>query len=178
MRITGWVAEVSLTNGYVDTFQADYAPPGSTVVDIGVFAVYSEDCVGGTTGMNPMVPRATVTYAHNDGTNLSLSFVVDDPNVYNGFLWLHDSVGDYIGSSEFAVDWSTGATNTFILVTGPLDNSGGTNTFDLQLADIIFANGTVPMSEIAEVIVVLTDGMQYAGGRGWDYRSISAVFDL
>ena len=172
----GWTVEVGLKNGHSDSWDADYPTPGTSTVDPALFAVYSEDYVGATSGMVPMVPRANITNVQNDGTNITLDFTATDPNVYNCSLWFYDSNG-YVGHSDYGINWTSGLAKTSILSSGPLDNTGGTNTFDIQASDVVFYAGVVPLASITEVRVVLTDGAQYSPGGSYDYRSISnAVF--
>ena len=157
MPLSGWEIEVGLSNGYSDIAEAEYAPPGTAAVDPSVVAVYAVDYSGDTSNMAPMVSRAAITGATNDGTNLTIDFSVNDSVVYNCWLWLYDAGGDYIGRSEFGVDWESGTTNASVLNSGPLDTSGA----------------TVPLGSISEVNVILSDGGQYNAHYAWDYRSVS-----
>jgi hypothetical protein len=146
------------TAGLVDFFY-----PGQDT-DSGYDDLFSEDFLGTHPADEDMLFRATGLSGTNNGTTISVDFQVNDPRVYNGYLWFYDSAGEYITWSGWFTDLEG---------VGWLNTAGGVNTLDLTASDLDL--GGYSLSDIEGFHVVLCDGAQYAPNLTYyDHRSISA----
>jgi hypothetical protein len=178
LPIGNYKFNVTYTSGEVATFALLVPEPGSTGTDT-VSYTYTEDYVYASNppdGYSELPLRATINSTLLDTTTsqLSVDFSVNDPKVYNGYIWLYDASGNYIGLSEQFRDFASGTVSTTVNLGATFTNDGTANSVVLLDRHIEFNSGYT-MSDIYSLHVVLTDGIQYAADdRSFDTRSISA----
>ncbi len=170
--------EVKLNDGVDATYTANIPAPASTTA--GTYAtMHTEDLLSPPTTSAPMVKRATVgpTNTLTSATGvISITFSVNDPKIYNGFVWFYDAGKAYLGGFFLFRNPSTGLFASQ-LAGSTLYTDGTTNTLTLQAGDLRL-NAGATVSQIASFHIVLTDGAQYgvqaSGILRYDCRSISA----
>lgn len=173
-----WEITVELTNGNLDTVTREFAPPGTDTVDSSLTHLYTEDYSNAASppaGYESMIPRATGLTGSGGGTSdIRINFEVTDARVYNGWVQFYDASGEYIAISRSFVSWSDGADTPGMFTTGFTNSES--NTLDIQSEDVEISSSTATFEDIAEAVLVLTDGAQYASSGAYDFRSITAPF--
>lgn len=177
--------EVELTNGRSDEFTLNVPAPGSLESSPYSYT-FTEDYAqaGSPPSTYVALPeRAGVTGASLASDTLTVTFTVNDSTVYSGWVWVYDANDDYLGTS-----WGGSSTPPFVTSAGSvsavinngtgLNTDGTTNTVELSAGDISFFDSNSTLSDIENVIVVLTDGEQYADPGEtatlfYDTRSVS-----
>jgi hypothetical protein len=180
------VAEVALTDGTVSRYAFTMGQPGATTTGGYAYAYAADD------GLSPTYPslsvpalrRAAVTglATDTDDGTITVGFTVNGPNANNGYVWLYDSAGDFMGASPWFRDPSTGAYASSVNGGAGFANADGAANTVVLSAPQITADGAAisdaAFAAIAHCRVVLTDGAQYAsmGYGNYDYRSVSSLF--
>ncbi len=173
--------EVKLNDGVDATYTANIPAPGSTTAG-SYTAMHTEDVLTPPLNSAPMVERATIgstnTLTAATGV-ISITFSVNDPKVYDGFVWFYDAANAYLGGFFYFRNPSTGQVGSQ-LAGATLHTDGTTNTLTLQPGDLQLGAGTI-VGQIASFRIGLTDGAQYPQGGSTlrrDCRSISAGASL
>ena len=98
--------EVKLNDGVDATYTATIPAPASLTA--GTYTtMHTEDAVSPPATSAPMVQRATVgaTNTLTSATQvISITFSVNDANVYDGFVWFFDSTKNYLGGFFYLRD--------------------------------------------------------------------------
>lgn len=169
--------EVRLNDGVDATYTANIPAPASATAG-SYTTMHSQDLLSAPPNSAPMVARATIGSANTltsaTGT-ISLTFSVNDPKVYDGWVWFLDAGKTYLGGFFLFRNPSTGLFAPQ-LASSTLHTDGTTNTLTLQAGDVQLNPGAT-VGQIASFHVVLTDGAQYAQGGSvlkYDCRSVSA----
>jgi hypothetical protein len=171
------LVEVKLTSGAISRYTRYVPAPASLTADP-FSTMYTEDLTPPPAASTPMIKRASLG-ATNTSTaatqTLSLTFSVNDPRVYNGFVWLYDAAGAYLGGYFYFRDSATDLIRPAL--GGVLATDGTLNTLTLHPTDLTF-NAGATFSQVARFEIVLTDGAQHGllagGGHASDCRAISA----
>ena len=170
-------ADVVLSNGDEAIAHALVPAPGSSTA--GVNTMFNEDVVPAPGASAPMIRRASLGAASSSTAatqTLQLTFSVTDPNVYNGFVWLLDAAGRFVGASAPFRDPVSGLLDPAL--GGQLATDGSVNTVTLPASSLAMEGGAT-FGQIARYRVVLTDGAQYglqpSGVLRLSSRSISAA---
>lgn len=174
-----WRFEVTMSDGVSDTFEVEFkAADGESAPS--AQRIYSQDYTGDTSGMSPMLPRANVSRAEWDGSGLEIDFSFSDSRVANGWAWVYDSNGNYIGYTDTAFEWSatseTALTSNSTVVSSWATSSGTTSVqARVEAAGFTDESSTYDLADVGEVVILLTDGFQYTRDYYYDFRSRSAV---
>ena len=155
-----YTIEVTDSAGNVATKTRTIFAPGESTSNSSSF-IYTEEFIGGTAGGIPMIRKAQNISADVSNDTINLSFTVNDPNVYDGYIWLYDASADYVGYS----------TRFRTLLNGGLNTDDTTNDIQIQSSDVTCITGK-SFSDASGFHILLLDGDQY-GGDGYDNRSIS-----
>jgi hypothetical protein len=131
--------------------------------------VYSEAYSGNLSGGTPALRKATSLDGTRDADQITVKFTVDDARVHEGWLWLYDSSGHYIGWTDRF--WGIINSGSGIYTDDSL------NTLVMSSTQLKLESGH-SFTEVAGFEVVLTDGGQYTEPTWYDYRSISAHLDF
>lgn len=173
--------EVKLNDGVDATYTATIPAPASTTAG-SYTTMHTEDILTPPPNSAPMVARATVgpTNTLTSATGvISITFSVNDPKVYDGFVWFYDANKAYLGGFFYFRNPSNGQVGSQ-LAGSTLHVDGTINTLTLQPSDLLLnAGATVP--QIASFGIGLTDGAQYPQGSSTlrrDCRSVSALASL
>ena len=180
-----YTVEVTLKNGN-STKKTLFVPaPGSTETDGYEFA-YTENHSGAANPPSNFVAlpkRATIQSAALDtqASSLKVDFSAQGDAVYSGWVEAYNAQGDYIGYFGDFRDYKTG-TLMPQLNTGTALFTDGTTTNALSVSAeqmTIFDTDTTSFSDIASILIVLTDGEQYAGTESmYDVITISEEVDV
>jgi hypothetical protein len=174
LPIGNLTAEIKLKNGSISSFDKVIPAPGSTTT-LGYEKVYTEDCsVPPYNSINmiyrPVVTGSTISYG---GSELTINFAIDDSRVYNGWVWLYDSSNNTVAYSTLHFRDSTNGNLTSI-ISSPFQNDGTPNTVSITNTDLTFITGR-SFNEIAKLIVVVTDGNQFALEGKYNYYDCLAA---
>lgn len=178
--IGNYTFEVALANGNSDTVTGIIPAPGSTTTGGNSYA-YTEDYAGSPPyGYVALPRRATIQSAQVNvlADTFTANFAVTDSKVYNGYLWLYDSTGEYIGMSPWFRNTTSKSVAAFINGGAAIYNDGTANTITLHTADIEF-DGIHSLQDISSIRINLSDGAQYAAvNRSYDTLSRSSKYTL
>lgn len=177
LPLTGWTVTVELANGMEDSRTFDLNPPGEREPDSNWTHVHNESYADPPGTYVEMVNQPSVSRHEWSGSSIKVNFEVNDTDVYNGWVEFYDSGDRYLGRSTFFVDWESGATNEALITSGPLDTQDNTNVTSIEEADVD-SLGNAAFSDIAKVVVVVSDGFQYKRASAYNYQGISGRFDL
>ncbi len=174
-------AEVTLTNGQVASLSKLIPAPASTATD-GFASMYSEDLLTPPADAAPMIrrpaPGSQNTFATATQT-ITVTFAVNDPRAYGGWVWLYDANDTWIGTSVHFRDATTGGIVSQL--GGVLRTDGSENVMTLGPSDVQLATGST-FAQISMIRVVVTDGQQYGGPVNgvvrFDGRSVGPVTSL
>ena len=171
LAIGDWQVVATSSSGTVGNATVNFPAPGSTTTGSKTH-FYTEDYSSTIYSSYVQAPkRASSISASDDGSSLGVSFSVTDSSIYNGYIWVYDSSGNYLTSCNYFREGLSGSVASFVNSGAGLNVDGTANTLAITVSDFV---DPVTISDIAEIVVVLTDGGQYAGqGNYWDYRSIS-----
>jgi hypothetical protein len=170
-------AAIKVKDGDVSTLDRTFTAPASTST-MGYDYAYSENGNALNSTYVPAIKRPTVTAHSIDylASQLSVTFAVNDNRVYDGYLWLYDGADTYIGYSSYFRGSADGAVSTIVNGGTTFNTDGSSNVVVTGSADVTLFAGYDFMS-IAKVVVVVTDGTQYASAGRYntcDYRAYSA----
>jgi len=175
-----FTAKVVLTNGVSSVQNFTMGVPGS--VDPGSYSlVYSETetTPSSLTACAPALLRPEVTAFTYSGGSFQISFTVKGPNAFNGFVWLYDGTGAFVGGLPY-FRLSTG--ENYAGLNGGSGLNLGANSLIVGASDIKFGTTTVDpalLPGVAWCRIVLQDGLEYSVGGAYttyDYRAISPLF--
>jgi hypothetical protein len=170
-----FTAEVTLKNGKTASQSFIIGAPGGASTTASVVA--TEDIT--IANSYPALKRATIPSKSIDKSDntAAISFIVNDSNVYSGYIYFYDAEGNGIGYSKRFRDIQTGK-ETNIVQDGL--NTNGTTNLSIGLSDItsVTTNSTLSSDEFANISycrVLLIDGAQYTQKTTstWDYLSYS-----
>ena len=170
-------AAIKVKDGDVSTLDRTFTAPASAST-MGYDYAYSENGSALNSTYVPALKRPTVT-AHSidyQSQQLSVTFAVTDSRAYDGYLWLYDGADTYIGFSSYFRDSADGAINGIVNGGTIYNTDGSANVAVLGTPDVTLIAG-YDFSNIAKVVVVVTDGTQYAAAGRYnthDYRAYSA----
>jgi hypothetical protein len=170
-------AAIKVKDGDVSTLDRTFTAPASTST-MGYDYAYSENGSALNSTYVPAIKRPTVTAHAIDymAPQLSVTFVVSDSRVYDGYLWLYDGADTYIGYSSYFREGAGGAVSSSINSGATINTDGSPNMVVLGSPDVTLSSG-YDFSNIAKVVLVVTDGTQYASAGRYnthDYRAYSA----
>jgi len=170
-------AAIKAKDGDVSTLDRTFTAPASTST-MGYGYAYSENGSALNSTYVPAIKRPTVTaHAIDDlAAQLSVTFAVNDSRVYDGYLWLYDGADTYIGYSSYFRGSADGVVSSIVNGGTTFNTDGSPNVVLLGSPDITLSAG-YDFSNIAKVVVVVTDGTQYAAAGRYnahDYRAYSA----
>jgi len=177
-------AEILLTNGKSDTYSFIMGKPGSTSTE-GYSYVYSKEDEATPTypaSSAPAVMRPTVESLSLSGGQLLTTFTVKGNNVRNGWIWLYDANGDYVGRSVHFFNQLTELSSTKFSSGSFQNASDSQNTLALSESDIYDGSGNAigatALNSIQHCRVFTTDGGQYSGHSAiqYDYRAMSSYY--
>ena len=171
--------EVTLADGRVVEATRTVPAPGSASVGSYV-AMHTEDVTFPPVDSAPMVRRVSVgpgAALDVAAQRLSLTFSTTDPLARNGWVWLYDAAGVYLGASVTFRNPVTAEVAPQL--GGQLHTDGAANTLLLVPADLLLVAGAT-FDQIARVRVVMTDGAQYGAQQpgGYDCQAIGPVATL
>jgi len=184
LPIGALTAEILLTNGKSDTYSFIMGKPGSTSTE-GYSYVYSKEDEATPTypaSSAPAVMRPTVESLSLSGGQLLTTFTVKGNNVRNGWIWLYDANGDYVGRSVHFFNQLTELSSTKFSSGSFQNASDSQNTLVLSGSDIYDGSGNAigatALNSIQHCRVFTTDGGQYSGHSAiqYDYRAMSSYY--
>jgi hypothetical protein len=126
----------------------------------------------------PAIKRPTVT-AHaidRQAQLVSITFAVNDDRAFNGYVWFYDSTGTYIGLSGYFRNSTSGVLSSIVNSGTTFSVDGSPNSALIGASDLTLQAGQV-FDNIAQAVLVVTDGTQYAASGRYsahDYRAYSA----
>jgi hypothetical protein len=174
-------AAIKVKDGDISTLERTMSAPASTST-MGYTFAYSEN----GSALNPTyvqaIKRPTVTAHSIDylAAQLSVTFTVNDSRAYDGYLWLYDAANTYVGVSSYFRGSADGAVSSIVNGGATFNLDGSPNVVVLGSSDVVLQAGH-DFTNIAKVVVVVTDGTQYLpAGRynAYDYRAFSARVTL
>ena len=176
MAIGTYYFTVTLKSGHVTVADLEVPAPGSTSTD-GYDFIYTEE-YGSSPPSNytQMIRRAQISDVTQTG-DLTITFSVDDSRVYSGWIWLYADNYNFVCYLTPFRDYSSGAISSIVNGGINLHTDGSLNTIVVDESDLTIMSG-MSLNDTAYVVIVLTDGYQYADERTYDCRSISAPYWL
>ena len=172
-----WRFTVTMSDGAEATYEHQYKSLNGATAPIGNMVYSPEEYGGSTTGMDAMIPVATVTAGPTwNGAAIEATLSLSDADIANGWAWCYAADGTYIGNTVAAFDWSVTDKDNPVpnnaIVTN-YDTSSSPVTVDLSITvdDFTDDSATYDFADIASVVILLTDGYQYTGQFDYDFRS-------
>lgn len=101
---------------------------------------------------------------------------MNDSRAFNGYVWFYDSAGTYVGISGYFRNGTNGAPSSIVNSGTAFNIDGSPNNALIGASDITWQAGQ-GFDNIAQAVLVVTDGTQYAASGRYnahDYRAYSA----
>ena len=180
MALGTYTYEVVLKNGNSARETLLVPAPGSADTD-GYSFVYTEDYAADPPSNFVALPeRAAIQTVTLDlqGARLDVAFSAVGKDIYNGWVWAYDAQGEFVGYSSYFRD-EAGALVPELNGGAALLKDGALNTLSVPEARMDFVD-TASLADVASVVVVLTDGEQYASEThtNHDAMSVSSRADV
>lgn len=134
--------------------------------------VYTENFTDTVTEVHTPIIKRAINVSGSKAESISVSFDLNDPLLFNGYIWFYDIEGSYVGVAGFFRDVETGIISSMINNGSAIYRDGSTNTVIVQPDDIRYSTGKT-YDQISFCHIILTDGEQYPEFTGYDCRSIS-----
>lgn len=182
VALGNYTVEVTLKNGNTAKKTLLVPAPGSTGTEGYEFA-YTENYSNAANPPSNFVAlpeRAAIENVSLDvqASSLELDFSAKGDDVYSGWIEVYDMQDKYIGRSKSFRDYETGQLMAQINAGNDLLTDGTMNTLVVSAEQMNFFD-TASFSDIASLLIVLTDGEQYAGIKSpYDVISVSEEVDI
>lgn len=184
VALGNYTVDVVLKNGNTATKTLLVPAPASSETDGYAFA-YTENYANAANPPSDYIAlpkRATVESATLDSrtSQLDVAFSVTDDRIYSGWLRLYNAEGEYIGYTEDFRDYEEGTIMSQLNSGTTFFTDGAANTLSVSADQLDFFEPEIDsFADVASVLVVLTDGEQYAGTDSFfDTMSTSSKFDV
>jgi len=165
---------IGLTNGKTATYAFNIPDPASTTASSGNL-IYNENYSGSPASNYKRIISRPTNISHTSGATKSVTFTLNDPQFYNGYLWLYDGSDNYVGITEFFRVDASG--NLSSMMGGSLLNTiSTTNTVTFDTTKVTYESGKT-WADVVRFVLVTTDGEQFKPTKNsFDCRSISGRY--
>jgi hypothetical protein len=179
MPIGTYLFTIKLKSGNLAQKPFDMPAPGRTTSG-GYSYIYTENYTDQLQpSFFPMLKRPTIGTSIRNGDTIIATFTIDDTLVYSGWVWLFDSMNNYIGLTNEFRNFTTKSRSNIINEGGDIVNNGGVNTVKILSMNCRMKNGGT-FNGIKSIRIICTDGRQYSSDSTshYDCRSIGLMTSI
>jgi len=180
LPIGSYTFELKLANGFDVSQTVTFPAPGSLSTN-GYTYMYTEDYSGGIPStFTKTIRRPMINALTKVNDTIAITFTMNDSLFYNGYIWLYNSSGNYIGGSSYFRNINTKALSTIINNGAAIYSNGATQNVVRLYQQNSNIYSPASFNDIYYMRIVVTDGIQYQStpGRSYDCRAISLLQHL